>query len=65
MAILVPVKHALMDTPEYENAGARGSEKSILPVYSIELLLAGIVSKEPAKQHVQEIIPAINSIFFI
>jgi len=43
-AMLVPVKQALIETPEYENLGANGLEKSILPVYSISELLAGIVS---------------------
>jgi hypothetical protein len=49
-AIFVPEKQALIDTPEYENFGANGLEKSILPVYSIAASLAGIVFAEPAKQ---------------
>jgi len=51
--MLVPVKHARIETPEYENVGESGLVKSILPVYSMELLLAGMVSTEPAKQNVE------------
>jgi hypothetical protein len=40
-----PVKQARIETPEYENFGARGSEKSILPVYSINGLSAGMKSE--------------------
>jgi hypothetical protein len=43
MVIPDPLKHARMETPEYENLGASGFEKSILPVYSISGLLAGMI----------------------
>ena len=48
MEIPVPRKQALTETPEYENSGANGFEKSILPVYSISGLLALIVSETVA-----------------
>jgi hypothetical protein len=65
MARLVPMKHALMDTPEYENAGEFGFEKSIRPVYSINPLFAGIVSKESAKHRVEEMSEIISKKNFI
>jgi hypothetical protein len=60
-AKLVPEKQALIDTPEYENFGDSGFEKSILPVYSIAELLAGIVSILPAKHIVEYANPKIKS----
>jgi hypothetical protein len=47
--MLVPLKDALMDTPEYENSGASRFAKSIRPVYSIRLSDAGMVSADAVK----------------
>ena len=55
MEMLVPVKYALMETPEYENRGASGTEKSIRPGYSISGSVAGMVSAAVTKQNFTEI----------
>jgi hypothetical protein len=45
--MVVPRKQALTEIPEYENSGDSKFEKLIRPVYSMNGLLAGIVSREP------------------